>query len=145
MAEIKVKLTDSADQILNALDTDEGFGLSALAEEIGLSESATSRQVTRLRGLNLIERHRDEDGGLLIFLSSKGENYLRKDINVNQKLGGDHMAVSVKIQDDLVECLDELKEEEELSSYSEAVDFALADYFNLLEDDEQEEQLENQR
>lgn len=140
MTEIKVKVSDTANQILNSLDTDDGFSLSALAEEIGLSESATSQQVTRLRGLNLIERHRDEDGSLLIYLSSKGKNYLRKNTNINPKSGGDIMAVSVKISDDLVEELDTLMEEEELSSYAEAVDFALADYFQLIEDETESEE-----
>ncbi len=143
MAEIKVKLGNTANEVLNMLSTEEGFGLSSLADEIELSESAVSKQVTKLRGLGLVERHRDQDGDLLIYLSAKGENFLSKNTELNPKSGGDSMAVSVKISDDLVEELDTLMEEEELSSYAEAVDFALADYFELVEDEDEVEVKEN--
>ncbi len=140
-----MKLSDSANQILNTVSTDEGISLSSLADEIELSESAVSKQVTKLRGLGLVDRHRDADGDLLIYLSVKGENFLSKNTELNPTSGGDNMAVSVKLSDDLVEELDTLIEEEELSSYAEAVDFALADYFDLLEDEPATEESENQR
>lgn len=133
MPEVKVKLSNSATQILNTLSVDEGFGLSGLAEEIGLSEGAISRQVSRLRGLGLIQRHRNTDDGLLIYLSPRGENFLKKLNEVNPKSGGDNMAKFTFTVDD--ETADEIRdcaqsEDQSVSEFlSDLVSDALDEFY----------------
>ena len=49
------------------------------------------------------------------------------------------MPVNVKIADDVVEQLENLMGEEDLGSLAEAVDFVLSDYFELSDEDSEEE------
>lgn len=141
---LKVGLGDTDYAILGLLSVDEGKSTTELEDEIRLSSSSVSKHITKLRGLNLVQRHRDGDEGFLIYLTEKGERFLNQKGNSNPREVR-QMAVSVKIADDICEELEQLMEEENFSSYSEAVDFALADYFDLLEEPEEEieEEMEN--
>lgn len=138
---LKIVLGDTDYELLGLLSTDEGKSSTELGDEVELSSSSVGKHITTLRGLGLVKRRRVEDKGLLIYLTEKGERFLEqknpKIKSSNQEVT--QMAVNVKIQDDICEELEQLMEEENLSSYSEAVDFALADYFGLEEESEAEE------
>ncbi len=143
--EIKVRLAASAFAILNTLSTDEGISASAISAEVGLSESAVGKQITKLRGLGLVERHRGKNGGLLIYLAEKGRKFVEQisDVNPEVEIKSYELEVrkmaSVKLQDDILEELETLMDEEELDSLTEATDFALSDYFGLLDEEPEEE------
>lgn len=107
MAVIKTTLSKTDLLILDTLDENEGSGVSWLAEEIGISESGLSKAVTKLRGLGLIVRHRDEDGDLLIYKKQKGVRVLEKS-ELNPKGVKKMPKFTVKVDDETADDIREI-------------------------------------
>lgn len=146
MAEIKVKLSNTDILILNALSEDEGSSTSWLASELDISESALSKQVTKLRGLGLVARHRDEDGALLIYITQKGIK-ARELSESNPKEVKSMAKFSFTIDDDYADDIREIAESEDQSIpdfLSDLVSDAL-DEFYPEEETEEPEELEETR
>ncbi len=134
-------------ELLDFIYENEDWNADEISDQFAdeVAESTIRAHLLRLWKKDLVRRHWGDEG-LEYEITSTGERILgfqpsqnpreKSKINSNKRevIG---MVVSVKIQDDLVEELDSLMDNEELTSYAEAVDFALADYFDLLEADEE--------
>lgn len=123
---------------------EEGVSVEDVSDWDDISTSTAYKRLAILRKYDWAKRIRTDDGGLVHILAPKGKEVLDPKVkNKPNHRGVMNMAISVKISEDLVECLEDLMSEEDLTSYSEAVDFALADYFGLVEEAEEEpEELE---
>lgn len=127
---------------------DDGVHAEEVSENFDISESTAYKRLVILRKHELAQRIRDDDNSLVHIITSKGKEIVGdnpKVIKSNKQQEVFEMVLSVKVSDDLVEELESLMEEEELDSYTQAVDFALADYFGLVEEETEESAEESGR
>ncbi len=138
-------MTQEQIELLSFTSENGEVNAEEVADHFDISGSTAYKRLAVLRKHDLARRVRNENNELVHVITDKGKDALGSTgQNPKEKIKSKiqevkPMTISVKIADDLVGEIESLMEEEELSSYSEAVDFVISDYFDLIEEELPEE------